>query len=64
MRIARKHEGRLSCSVAAVSNKPSPLKPAVPKKQSASAKKQSCYRQVLNGKNSSAKPDELKRPLT
>lgn len=39
----RKHEGRLSCSVVAVSNKPNPLKPALPKPRSGYVRKPESY---------------------
>jgi len=53
----------VSCSIAAVSNKPNPLKPALPKKRSAYAKKPSCFHPALYARNSSAKPDAPKQPL-
>ena len=58
----RKHEV-VSRSIAAVSNKPNPLKPALPKKRSACAKKPSCFHPALYARNSSAKPDAPKQPL-
>jgi hypothetical protein len=54
----------MSCSIVAASNKPNPLKPAYPKKQSACAKRQNYFRMALNAMNSSAKRDVLRQPLT
>src|SRR5580693_5876717 len=65
MRIrTRKHEGKSPCSIVAVSTKPKPLKPAFPKKRSAYVKRQNCFRPALNARNSSAKRDGPKQPLT
>jgi len=58
----RKHEV-VSCSIAAISSKPNPLKPALLKKQSAYAKKPSCFHPALYARNSSAEPDMPKQHL-
>src|ERR1700751_4765129 len=57
----RKHEV-VSCCIA-VSNKPNPLKPALPKKRSACAKKPSCLHPARYARKLSAKPDTPKQPL-
>jgi hypothetical protein len=63
MRIrTRKREGRLLCSIT-IPTQPNPLKPALPKKLSAYARKPSCFHLALYEKRFCAKPANAKQAL-